>query len=234
MEYRPPDPPPPAPIRPSSMNWLKVLGIVVVASLLSSLLAVLLIKTFLFPDRFTPVVLQPQEERQLAAKLEALSPRQESPILPRRLPSSEDGQLLTPEPYSEVDADREITLTERELNALLAKNTNLAQRLVIDLSRDLASAKLLIPLDEEFPIFGGQTLKVTAGLGLAYANGRPVVVLKGISLWGVPVPNAWLGNLKNVDLVQEFGGEKGFWQAFADGVEAIEIGEGHLRVRLKE
>ena len=35
---------------------------------------------------------------------------------------------------------------------------------------------------------------------MRYANGRPVMVLKGVSVWGVPLPNAWLGNLKNIDL----------------------------------
>jgi hypothetical protein len=45
---------------------------------------------------------------------------------------------------------------------------------------------------------------------------------------------AWLGNLKNIDLVQEFGSDKGFWQAFADGVEEIEVEEGELRIKLKE
>jgi hypothetical protein len=43
-----------------------------------------------------------------------------------------------------------------------------------------------------------------------------------------------MGNIKNVDLVQEFGNEKGFWKAFADGVDEIEISEGQLRVELKE
>jgi len=61
-----------------------------------------------------------------------------------------------------------------------------------------------------------------------------VVVLKGVSVWGVPLPNAWLGGMKNIDLVQEFGTEQGFWQAFADGVEEIEVKEGKVRVRLKE
>jgi hypothetical protein len=28
---------------------------------------------------------------------------------------------------------------------------------------------------------------------------------------GVPIPNAWLGNLKNVELAQEFSGNDGFW-----------------------
>ena len=51
---------------------------------------------------------------------------------------------------------------------------------------------------------------------------------------GVPLPNAWLGNLKNVDLVEQFGNEPGFWHSFSAGVDLIEISDGQLRVRLKE
>ena len=83
------------------------------------------------------------------------------------------------------------------------------------------------------PLLGGKTFKMAAGLGLSYTNGKPVVVLKGVSLWGVPIPNAWLGNLKNVDLVQNYGDE-GFWQAFAGGVDNISVGDGRLTVKLKE
>ena len=75
---------------------------------------------------------------------------------------------------------------------------------------------------------------MTAGLELAYRDKNPVVSLRGISLWGVPIPNAWLGNIKNVDLVQEFGDQKGFWSAFADGIDEVEVSDGQLRVKLKE
>jgi hypothetical protein len=34
--------------------------------------------------------------------------------------------------------------------------------------------------------------------------------------------------------VQEFGSDKGFWKALADGVEEIKVDEGKLRIRLKE
>jgi hypothetical protein len=54
------------------------------------------------------------------------------------------------------------------------------------------SARLLVPVDPDFPILGGETLKVRAGLELAYRLGKPVVVLKGISVMGVPLPNAWM------------------------------------------
>ena len=74
---------------------------------------------------------------------------------------------------------------------------------------------------------------VKAGVELAYTSGRPVVVLRGVSVMGVPIPNAWLGNLKNVDLVGEFGADEGFWAAFADGVDDISVKDGSLDIRLR-
>lgn len=225
---------PQPPVKPSSINWLKILGIVVIASLISTLVAVLVIKTYLFPNEFRPVSLSSSEEQVLDEKLDQLDPMRRTQALHKnRAPEVQNGRVV-PERYSEEGANREIVLTERELNALLAQNTDLATHLAIDLSEDLASAKLLIPLDEDFPMFGGQTLKVTAGLELAYTDSRPIVALRGISVWGVPLPNAWLGNIKNVDLVQEFGGEKGFWKAFSDGVDEIKVSEERLKIRLKE
>ena len=120
------------------------------------------------------------------------------------------------------------------MNALLANNTDIAKRLAIDLSADLASAKMLIPMQDDFPVLGGKTLRVNAGLGLSFVNDKPVVVLKGVSIMGVPIPNAWLGNLKNVDLVQEFGFESGFWKTFAAGVEYINVRDSMLQIILKE
>jgi hypothetical protein len=93
---------------------------------------------------------------------------------------------------------------------------------------------LLIPIDPDFPIMGGKTLRVRAGAELAYRNNKPVVALKGISVMGVPIPNAWLGGIKNIDLMQEFGGEPGFWQSLGEGVESIQVRDGELYVKLKE
>ena len=144
-----------------------------------------------------------------------------------------DGSVQ-PEKYSETGANRRIELSERELNGLLANNTDLARKLAVDLSENLASGKLLIPLDQDFPIMGGKTLKITAGLELAFRDQKPVVVLRGVSIMGVPLPNAWLGNMKNVDLVREFGVSEGFWQSFSEGVEHIEVSDGRLVIQLRE
>jgi hypothetical protein len=218
----------------SGQSWLKIFGIVVVACVVSTLVALCAVYFYLFPGPFKPVALSTSEEQVLEQKLEQLDSTQRSRTLHKGSAKGQKENGMQPERYTETDANREIILTERELNGLLAKNTDLASQLAIDLSQDLASAKLLIPLDEEFPLLGGKTLKVTAGLELAYRDKNPVVSLRGISLWGVPIPNAWLGNIKNVDLVQEFGDQKGFWSAFADGIDEVEVSDGQLRVKLKE
>lgn len=226
------EPQQPAAAKPRSI-WT-ILGLMLLTVVLSVGITVTAVYFMLFPGDFKPVTLNQQEEQVLEQKLQRLdfSPRQTA--RGSRPATSGEQQPLTPERYSEEWASREIDLSERELNALLANNTDLAQRLAIDLADNLASAKLLVPLDPDFPILGGKTLKLSAGMELRYSNGKPVVILKGVSLWGVPMPNAWLGNMKNIDLVQEFGNDKGFWKAFADGVEEIEVKEGKLRIRLKE
>ena len=69
---------------------------------------------------------------------------------------------------------------------------------------------------------------------MSYRNDRPVIIMKGVSVWGVPIPNAWLGDLKNIDLVQEFGSSDGFWKSLADGIEDIRIEDGKLKIQLAE
>ena len=211
-------------------GWFQVLMIVLVAILVTVGLTLWLVKYYLFPSEFTPVTLDVQEEQVLSAKLESLDPMA-SPPRPGKGPQPD---TLEPEPYSEVGASREIHFSERELNALLAKNTDLARRVAIDLSNDLISAKILVPLDEDFPMLGGQILRVKTGVEFAYDSGKPIVRLRGVSVMGVPLPNAWLGGLKNIDLVQEFGTDQGFWKAFADGVAAVRVQEGQLMLHLKE
>ena len=213
-------------------SWLQVLGIALVAAVVASGLTLWVWRTYLFPSEFRPVSLNASETRKLDEKLARLEkiPDGGTAALDRR----GDGDRLEPEAYREADADRAVRFSERELNALVANSPELARRVAIDLSSDLVSARVLIPLDEDFPVMGGRTLRLKAGLELGYSDGQPIVVLRGVSVMGVPLPNAWLGGLKHIDLVREFGGEPGVWKAFADGVDVIEVRNGELFVRLKE
>ncbi len=220
---------------------LQVTGIVLGVILATAIITLLAIRYFLFPQPFKPVQLTPREEQQLEQKLQLFA-NFGRPAAAREIPAADQQQpdarlkdnTLAPEAYSEDQASRDIRFTERELNALLAKNTDLADKMAIDLAQDLLSVKLVLPVDPDFPILGGKTLRVRAGAELAYRNGRPVVKLRGVSLMGVPIPNAWLGNMKNIDLVKEFGQKDGFWKLFSEGVASIQVEDGRLHIRLKE
>lgn len=213
----------PPPVRQQHNGW-RTFGIIVITVTVTLVVGYWAATTWLFPTEFKPVVLNQKQQQTLDRKIRSLGGSSRS----------NREAAIEPEAYSELGAGREVEFSERELNALLAKNTDLADKLAIDLSENLVSAKLLVDVDPDFPIFGGQTIKVTSGMELRVVDSRPSATLKGISVWGVPLPNAWLGNMKNVDLVREFGNAGGFWQAISEGVEKIEVRDGRLLIKLKE
>ena len=232
----------------------QVFIIVLLTLLVAVVLTYFVLQKFVFGNEFKPVNLSQSETVVLNEKLRSLGFQPDTTVANNEAikkkeglfgigagksegssePSEGGDEILTPEAYGEDATKREISFSEKELNAMLANNTDMAKRVAIDLASDLASAKMIIPMDPDFPFIGGKTLRVNTGLGLSFANDRPVVILKGVSIMGVPIPNAWLGNLKNVDLVQEFGLESGFWKTFAAGVEYINVQDGNLQIKLKE
>lgn len=214
----------------------QVLLFVLITVVLVAGLTFWFLRTYVYASPFEPVNLSQKDQRKLDEKLLTLGLNPVD-LLPnaQRAPDrfDETGRLIA-EKYAEDPGNRAVRLTEKELNALVASSPEMARRFAIDLSESLASAKLLIPMDPEFPVLGGKTIRVTAGLELDYRDQNPVVILRGVSVMGVPVPNAWLGNLKNVDLVREFGGRPGFWKSFAAGVDTMAIEDGRLLIELKE
>lgn len=225
-------------------SCLQVAGILLAAVLITVLATLFVLKSWFFPAPFKPVALSSSEQTHLAEKLslfESIAPEprengksgipQPESSAAKQIPKT---NTIEPEAYSETDASREITFSERELNGLLANNTDLADKVAIDLAENLVSAKMLIPMDPDFPILGGKILRVRAGLELAYLENKPIVRIIGISFMGVPLPNAWMGGLKNIDLVKEFGQEKGFWHSFSEGVDSMQVGEGQITIVLKE
>lgn len=193
------------------------------------------VKQNIYASQFTPTKLSSQEQKVLDIKLNKI---ERSAYLSGNKPikgkPNVTGKPLEPEPYTEKDEDREIRLTEKELNAIVAKDSDVARKVAIDLADDLVSVKLLVPMDEDFPILGGKTIRLKFGTKLAYEDEKPVVAMRGISLGGVPLPSAWWGDIKNKNLVEYFGGGGGFWDQFAKGVADIKIQEGQLYIKLKE
>lgn len=225
---------PEAVAKKSRFGLRKVMGVIALVIIVTALLTLWWVKHNIYASKFTPTVLTVKEQKALKSKLAKLeATANKDPVIPKK--KRQDMRApLEPEPYSEEGAKREISLTEKELNALIANNPEVAQRVAIDLSEDLISVKLVVPMDEEIPILGGKTLRLSLGIILGYENGRPVIALKGVSLGGIPLSNAWLGNLKNRNLVKEFGAEGGFWKLFSDGVADLKVQEGHILIKLKE
>ena len=211
------------------LSGIQLTLIILAVIVLTAGITFLLIRTYIFPPDLKPVALNIQEKQELDQKLRKLGWQRES-----IQQDATKGESAQPEAYTESDEDREVTFSEREVNSLIGGNPDFARRVAIDLSNNLASAKILVPVPEDFPIMSGKTLRVNAGMEVRLdASRRPVVALKGISIMGVPIPNAWLGNLKNVDLVGEFG-DQGFWKKFADGVDDIQVRDGELYIKLRE
>ncbi|QYJ80680.1 arginine N-succinyltransferase [Shewanella acanthi] len=225
---------------------LQVLLIILVTIAVTIGVTFFVVRSYIFPKPLTPVSLTAKEEAKLDSKLSQLgwqsdrstksnatntgSGKTSGNLSDKNSTNTDDFQ---PEPYRENPENRKVTFSEREVNSIIGRNPDFAKRIAIDFSDNLASAKILIPIPQDFPIMAGEILRVNAGLDIHLdANRRPSVALVGVSLMGVPIPNAWLGNIKNVNLVSEFG-DRGFWNAFADGVEDIHIREGELYIHLR-
>jgi hypothetical protein len=201
---------------------------------ISALLTAWWVKHNIYASKITPTTLNTEEQKVLESKLARLEKSAQKHGAIQKKKPYESTQPLEPEPYTEEDASREISLTERELNALIANQEEIAQKVAIDLSENLVSVKLVVPVDEEILFLGGKTLRLKLGIALSYEKEQPIVVLQGVTLGGIPMPNAWLGYLKHKNLVDEFGSKKGFWKLFADGVEDIKVEEGRIGIRLKD
>lgn len=201
-------------------------GIIILLVVLTLLAGGWAVHAWLFPSQFRPVVLSAEEQGRLDAKLRILD--EASP------PPPEETGVLRPEPYHERPEDRVVYFTQRELNALIARNPELANRVALHLSDGMLSATVLITMPQDAPFVSGRTIRVATGLRLRHEQGRPVVAVEGVSIMGVPLPSAWLGGVKGQDLIALYGDQGGFWQAFREGVRDLRIEQGQLRVELAE
>lgn len=135
------------------------------------------------------------------------------------------------EPHYEKGG-RDIVLTEREINGLINDQTDLGRKLKIELGRDSIYARLEMDLDPDVMLIGGRHLKARARVLAKTEDGVPSLVVDDVTVWGVSLPNAWLGNLKGQDLFREL--LEGEDDGRIPGIESIKVEPGQLRIRLQE
>ena len=89
-------------------------------------------------------------------------------------------------------------------------------------------ARIETDLDPDLPIFGGKRLKARARFLVGGAPEKPALVLDDLTVWGISLPNDWLGGLKGQDLLgQALGGG-------IRGVEEFKVESGQLTIRLAD
>ena len=155
--------------------------------------------------------LSAQEKAAVEAKLEAVQK-------PPTQPTYEKGA-------------KEIILTEHELNGLLNESTTLGDKLKFELVEGAVHARIETDLDKDLPLVGGKRLKAHARFFVSTESGRPRLVLDDLTIWGISLPNDWLGGLKGQDLLGQTVGGQGGGLA---GVKEIKVESGRLVIRLAD
>jgi hypothetical protein len=162
-----------------------------------------------------PVVLTEPEKSIVEAKVEAIQKPDE------------------PAPGGPVyeKGSKEIVFTERELNGLLHQNTTLGDSVRFEFAPGAVHARVETNLDPNLPLVGGKRLKARARFLVGQEPGSARLVLDDLTIWGISLPNDWLGGLKGHNLIEEALGAQSGGIA---GVEEFRVESGRLIIRLAE
>ena len=85
-------------------------------------------------------------------------------------------------------------------------------------------------MPDEAEFFPGKTLRANIFLKVELQAEHLELRIQKFTISGFSVPSAWMGDLKNVDLMDEFLGGSDFAKAFARGLKSLEVGEDYIRV----
>lgn len=174
-----------------------------------------------------PVTLSQSEETALSNKVEYLQEAREI-----RLSATETQAPGTPETApaaADPDFERKpIVLTEREINALIAKNTDLGDKVRVQLRPDEILAQANIPIDPSAPFLGGKTIRAKVQLYVQLKEKMLDLRIRNVSIGGMPLPNAWLGGVIGKNLVEEDYFDDAAMKAFVEGIETFRIEEDQI------
>ena len=90
------------------------------------------------------------------------------------------------------------------------------------LTDDTLGARTNIPIPDDFPMFGGKTVRLRLSLNALLVDDQLELTVRDVSLAGFPLPNAWIGGIKNVDLVAKYAHTR-LMRAFVAGLEEFRI-----------
>ena len=114
--------------------------------------------------------------------------------------------------------DKVVTFTERELNGLLNEHTDLGETLKFEVDADALNAYISYRMPEDSLMLPGKMIKGRARLEVIFDKQDPQLKIQDVTVYGISVPNAWIGGLKDRNLARElFGRDAG--SPFLQGVK---------------
>lgn len=226
-------------------------GCLVAAGVVGGIMLVLGVTGFFayqhyFHAKINPVNLTSQEIEVVETKLEQIesaSNGAQLPVTDATLAEINQPREVVPEltdeqraaqAEAELRARRTIVLSERELNGMLNHNTDLGETFKVKFKNGYIDIETVIPMDEEIPVVGGKTLRVSVDLSIEKMDdGNMSFAVKSVNLAGVPMPDAWLGGIKGDNLIEQFSDEK-FFEVLSAGIEDFQIASGQIAIVLAD
>ena len=199
-------------------------GLILLLLLIATTVAV----TFWWIQRpIRPVVLSAQENATLETKVKELESKT-VPIGRDSTTSFHSAPAAAGSPIQQtayVPGSTTIKLTEREINGLLNKNTDLGNKVRLEFDKDAVNAYMAIPVPEDFPIGAGTTFRMRGRFRISIGGeGRPYAVLEDVTIFGLSLPKEWLGGIKGENLLSDALGDGPVVQ----GIKSLKVEPGAL------
>ncbi len=230
MQEQPPALPPytAVPVRPRSTlkTTLIVIGVVMGCVGIVAAAANWWVSRNLYASAQTPVTLTAAEVQDLQSKLDRLAAASHAAATP---------QVQVEQPAEAPAPERPVLkLSERDINGFLAQN-GWGENVKVALTGGNIVANVLVPMDQDAVVLGGKTLRLKISLGARMGSDhRPILQLNDLSIGGIPLPNAWLGGIKGVNLLASEMNADPAAQNFASGVRGLKIDNGEISLELND
>jgi len=184
------------------------------------------VKHNFYASALDPVKLSSNEREVLESKLAALN----------AAGAEKTPEELAAEKQAAAELEkRTLTLSEREINAFLAEQ-GLGEQIKVHLGEGTGSAEAIVPVEPDAPLLGGKTLRIKCAFKAAMGSDQKLAFsIADISVSGVPLPNAWLGNIKGLNLFEnaDLNADPAV-KGFLAGIRDFSISGGTLRLVLNE
>jgi hypothetical protein len=132
-----------------------------------------------------------------------------------------------------TDPAKTLVLSEREINGFL-KEQGIGEHFKVRIKNDNITLTAVLPVDKDAPVMAGKNIRVSAVLATKLgADHHLAMSLSDLTVGGISLPNAWLGNIKGLDLLAENMDDE-VLNGFAAGIKDFSVQDGEVRLVLND